>query len=209
MTFLSVLTNIFQTAFGLLVWARKSVLQGNPGDCPAKFIILGHSVPVTNKGLRIFSLFAYGSAILGALIVPCVNYLYYKLFQWIGKYQTRGYVWDIKSDSVTSPGNISVSHNKDRSIFGIFVFALSGLASWIYLVVTTETILLRNDVAMQSNTWSFGQTVAVVLVLLPIIDFLSLVKSFYLLFFFSALIFIVYSQEYQNCSNGYFLVDHP
>ena len=65
MTFLSMLTNTFQSAFGLLVWARKSVLQGNPGDCPAKYIIFGHSILVTNKGLRGFSLFGYASAIPG------------------------------------------------------------------------------------------------------------------------------------------------
>ena len=213
MTFLSVLTNTFQSAFGLLVWTRKSVLQGNPGDCPAKFIIFGHSVSVTNKGLRGFSLFAYASAILGELISPFSNYVssYYKFFQYIDKYQIRGYVWDIKSDSVTSPGDDSDSDSddEDRSFFRIFIFIFSRLGSWIYLVITTETILLRNDVAMQSNIWSFGQTVATVLVLLPIIDFLSAVKSFYLLIFFPALIFIVYSQEYQIFSNSYLLVDHP
>ena len=134
----------------------------------------------------------------------------------IGKYQTRGYVCDIKSDSVTSPGLIgddsdSDLYDEDLSFFGIFRSALFGcglsggmLGSWIYLVITTETILLRNDVAMQSNTWSFGQTVAVVLVLLPIIDyFLSTVKSFTFYFISPALIVIVYSHLYQIFSNRY------
>ena len=221
MTFLSVLTNTFQSAFALLVWTRKSVLQGNPGDCPAKYIIFGHSVSVTNNVLRGFSLFGYASAILGGFLSPLFSYVYSKFVQIIGKYQTRGYVWDIKSDSVTSPGDDSDSDSDDEdldlSFFRTLVFAFSGLGSWIYLVITTETILLRNDVAMQSNTWSFGQTVATVLVLLPIIDFLSVVKSFYQLFFFPALIFIVYSHLYQIFSNGYsqwlkcplLLVDHP
>ena len=182
MTFLSVLTNTFQSAFGLFVWARKSVLQGNPGDCPAKYIIFGHSIPVTSKVLRGFAIFGYASAILLGFYLPFSSYL-------TGKYQTRGYVWDIKSDSVSLD---DLNSDDDFKILS----ALSWSGSWIYLVITTETILLRNDVAMQSNTWSFGQTVAVVLILLPIIDFLSLVKGFYLLFFFPALIFIVYSQEY-------------
>ena len=180
MTFLSVLTNTFQSAFALLVWARKSVLQGNPGDCPAKYIFFGHSIPVTSKVLRGFALSSYASAILMGF--------YFPLIAQGGKYQTRGYVWDIKSDSVTLVGDSSDDDFK--------IGSLSWLGSWIYLVVTTETVLLRNDMAMQSNTWSFGQTVAVVLVLLPIIDFLSVVKSFYLLFFFPALIFIVYTHLY-------------
>ena len=100
MTFLSVLTNTFQSAFGLLVWARKSVLQGNPDDCPAKFLIFGHSIFVTNKVLRGFSLFAYAFAIVGGFLSPLFINIQ-DVAQAIGKYQTRRYVWDIKSDSVT------------------------------------------------------------------------------------------------------------
>ena len=200
MTILSVLTNTTLSAFGLLVWARTSVLQGNPGDCPAKFIVLGYSVSVTSKVLRGFSLLVFASGIVIGFITALFNFIYYQIVKdfHVGKYQTHGYVWDIKSDSVTSPGKL-----------GFLIPAISALSLWIYFVITTETILLRNDVAMESNTWSFGQTVAIVLVLLPIIDLLSLVKSFYLLFFFPALIFIVYSQEYQICANGYLFVDHP
>ena len=105
MTLLSVLTNTVQSAFGILVWARKSVLQGNPGDCLAKFIIFGHSVPVTNKGLRGFSLFSYAFAIVMGSLWPLLLICVYdkenkNKNRDIGKYQTRGYVWDIKSDSV-------------------------------------------------------------------------------------------------------------
>ena len=196
MTILSVLTNTTLSAFGLLVWARMSVLQGKPGDCPAKFIILGYSISVTNKALRRFFLVLFASGIVIGFITALLNFIYYEIVKQfrVGKYQTRGYVWDIKSDSVTSPGKL-----------GFIIPAISALTLWIYTVITTETILLRNDVAMQSNTWSFGQTVAIVLVLLPIIDFLSVVKSFYflLVFFFPALIFIVYSHLYQIFSNGY------
>ena len=183
MSFLSMLANAFQWAFGLLVWTRKSVLQGNPGDCPAKFIIFGHSVSVTNEVLRGFIFFAYASGIVIGLLFPllCYVYVFYvRVCIVTGKYQTRGYVCDIKSDSVTSPGPIPDPEPDAKDPFSLIIFsAVSGLGSWIYFVITTETILLRNNVAMQSNTWSFGQTVVTVLVLLPIIDFLSVVKSFY------------------------------
>lgn len=79
--------------------------------------------------------------------------------------------WDIKSNSITSL--------EYQSKFGFLnlVYPFVAVFFWIYLVVTTETILSRNHVATESNAWSFGQTVAIILIILPLMDFLSVIKK--------------------------------
>ena len=150
------------------MWSRKSNLQGNPGDCPAKFVMFGRSVSVTNKILRGFSLFWFAFGFLTSLLVM-VNQIKGTLN--LGKYQTGGYVWDIISDSIISPDS------RLKGFCGFFIF-VGGLCGWIYVIITTETILLRNDLKAQTISWSFGQTVALILLLSPFLDFLLMIKIF-------------------------------
>ena len=174
MIILNLLASAFQVSFGFLVWTRKSVLQGNPGDCPAEFIIFGRSVSVTNKSLRDFSIFyfAFGLFMVLLTLLPMLSRTANK--EMYGKYyQTRGYVWDIKSDSIMSPE----SQFNSEFAFLYFVYPFFAVGFWIYVVIATESTLSRNDVATESNAWSFGQTVAIILILLPFVDFLSVIKQ--------------------------------
>lgn len=80
--------------------------------------------------------------------------------------------WDIKSNSITS-----LEFQSKLGILNLVIYPFVAVAFWIYLVVTTETILSRNHVATESNAWSFGQTVAIILIILPLMDFLSVIKK--------------------------------
>ena len=80
---------------------------------------------------------------------------------------------DIKSDSIISPE----SQFNSEFAFLYFVYPFFAVGFWIYVVIATESTLSRNDVATESNAWSFGQTVAIILILLPIVDFLSVIKQ--------------------------------
>ena len=132
--------------YGLAVWTHVNTYGTTPGcniNSSVKFVIFGHSVTATSKGLRGFAIFSFALTIafipLNAIFMFC-----------------------------TDP---AIFHSEDgASQFFDWYWAVISLASWIYQVVTVEQIIQRNGVIKDTSQWTFGQTFALVLVLGNIFD---------------------------------------
>ncbi|CEL55674.1 hypothetical protein RSOLAG1IB_01686 [Rhizoctonia solani AG-1 IB] len=161
----SFLFTSFWCYWGLQVWHNPSTF-GIPSDkenCTAStgtvFVVFGHNVSVTNSGLRGFALSMFAISLIGALAS-----LYYSI-GWLGDYviigpkaakdkAARGYVEQLTSKR---------TKGKVMSRFG-------GLAGMIYMIVTTEQIVDRNNVRDELKDWTYSQTIALILLGQQLLD---------------------------------------
>lgn len=151
----------FCAAFGLLVWVNVDTYGTTPGcnlNSSAKFVVFGHSVGATSKGLRGFGIFAFA---LTAVVLP-LAVLRLAVLQ---------------RPAVGDGGDHNGDHEDDTgySTFLGWFWTIFLLSIWVYEVVTIEEILRRNALDYATHQWSFGQTLALTMVLSPAFDFASAV----------------------------------
>lgn len=134
-------------AYGLVVWTHVDSYATTPGcnlNSSVKFVLFGHSVGATSKGLRGFSIF-----LLAVLALDLPSLLYHLVFG--------------KRDSERVASGINEVYS------WLLTFALP--ASWVYGVITIEQIIQRNGVSNIAAQWTFGQTFALTLLIGPGIEF--------------------------------------
>ena len=159
--FAYILHLVFCIAFGLTVWVNVDTYGTTPGcnlNSSAKFVVFGHSVGATSKGLRGFGIFIFAFI---AILLPLTA---------LGlTIQQRPVVGD--------GGDHDGDHDDDTGYLKFLGWYWTILLTsvWLYEVVTIEEILRRNALAYATNQWSFGQTFALTMVLSPAFDFASAV----------------------------------
>jgi hypothetical protein len=150
---------IICVAFGLTFWTHVDTYGTTPGcnlNSSVKFVVFGHSVVATNKGLRRFgiAIFAFIAALLPFAAISL----------WVQSRYTS-------SDSASE--HSSLFRDEIRPMAWVWTFLLCMI--WVYEVVTIEQIIQRNGVAHATSQWTYGQTFALVLVLGPGFEFGSAV----------------------------------
>jgi len=138
-------------AFGLTVWRNVNTYGTTPGcniNSSVKFVLFGHSVSATSKGLRGFAIFSFAFT---AAFIP---------LNAIALFNTKS----------TYDGDSDISDDEDFRRLDWF-WTILPCSIWIYQVVTIEQIIQRNGVLKATSQWTFGQTFALVLVLGTVFDF--------------------------------------
>ncbi|PPQ81247.1 hypothetical protein CVT26_010375 [Gymnopilus dilepis] len=82
---------------------------------------------------------------------------------------------DLEANTASSELQASDSDDSPRKLRRNFYL---GLIPKAYAIITTELILSRNNVRSSTSTWTFGQTLAVLLLFSQIGDVFSLVRKF-------------------------------
>ncbi|CAE6513808.1 unnamed protein product [Rhizoctonia solani] len=158
----STLFLILYTYWGIQTWTFPAC----PSHSLTQFVIFGHSVPATNLGLRTFALVVFGCmgiVSLGAALL---------LVWWCGKVWIHG--------GGANARKVEVWMNVRRERWGInsgagksritFFFPLPIMA---YLIISTEQTVARNQRAHSLSNldqWTFGQTLAVVMLLAQFVE---------------------------------------
>ncbi|CAE6457290.1 unnamed protein product [Rhizoctonia solani] len=167
MNFSYLLFATFATYWGIQVWYNPATfgIPSNGENCTASietiFVVLGFDVQVTNSKLRSLALFCYALAAMSipvALIITILSVAYYA---------SNGL-----EDSDSTSGDLKKSYWTK-----VIVPAIIALATIIYMIVTIEQMVHRNGIQAQLSTWTFGQTLALIMLLHQIMTFLSLCKQ--------------------------------
>ncbi|KDQ50407.1 hypothetical protein JAAARDRAFT_584350 [Jaapia argillacea MUCL 33604] len=110
-----------------------------------KFVVAGKSVLVTNRSLRIFAL-TFSSVLL--------------------------FVAFLASAGLPLLSTLRVLQRRDEVdiITWRFWVMCCQLGGAIYMIVTTEQVLSRNNLQHQTHQWSFGQTLALIMLIQPLSD---------------------------------------
>lgn len=168
---------------GIWLWSDSSTFNPQQELClvPPSFVLLGHAVPITSSGLRGFSIFMYSLVLapLANVVFPmALAILFYIRFN--QRYQTSPptnmfFQKFVSLCSLQSPfGNAEL---KNYQIFPISICLFLLAAMNVLFVVDTEVTLhqnLRLQVAGESESdWTFGQTLAILLLLIPLRDVLE------------------------------------
>jgi hypothetical protein len=151
--------------FGIWLWSHPDTFGGSD-DCyatnnfqsPPSVFILGQKVSLVSKPLQHFSLLIYGF-----LLTPIINVSALAvLFLTPLLYHYR----QIHKQSATSEKHL----RRIRRLLILPLFILLIVINVVFLV-DTELALKENKVG--DNTWTFGQTLALLLLLVPVRDFLD------------------------------------
>jgi hypothetical protein len=151
-------------ALGIWVWIHPGTFGKISSSCPSGSVSLfAHDIPIESGALRVFSLLVYGVVLLPylnlilpvALIFgPYFNYLLSKTGQERWK---------------TTAGN--KARETVAAWFGrIGLSCLFCINAWF--IVDTELSIARNESRQehQDGVWTFGQTLTLILLLLPLRD---------------------------------------
>ncbi|KAG9098090.1 hypothetical protein FS749_004723 [Ceratobasidium sp. UAMH 11750] len=174
--FASLLFTSFWCYWGLQVWANVSTFSLPPyaQNCTAnentQFIVLGHSVSATSRGLRGFALFTFG---FGALAALCALWT---TVRWVIEYVFMG------SEKAKQKAQEDLARwqrlRRQRGSRVTHVNRFGGLVGLIYMIITVEQIVARNPDASQSlRDWTFGQTLALIMLAQQLLDCASYIKA--------------------------------
>ncbi|KAH7337300.1 hypothetical protein B0J17DRAFT_667038 [Rhizoctonia solani] len=154
----STLFLILYTYWGIQTWAFPSC----PSNALTQFVVFGKSISATNPGLRIFALVVF--SLVGLLTLFAVVLL----LAWAADVWLHG--GEVKAR------NARVRQNVQRERYGIDtgagksrITSLLPLSIMIYLVVSTEQLVARNNLP-NLDEWSYGQTLAVVMLLSQFVE---------------------------------------
>ncbi|CAE6489599.1 unnamed protein product [Rhizoctonia solani] len=146
------------TYWGFQTWTFPAC----PSNSLTQFVIFGKSVSATNPGLRIFALVVFG--FVGLITIFAVVLL----LAWAAQVWLHG--GEVKAR------NVRVRNNVQRERYGIDtgagksrITSLLPLLIMIYLVVSTEQLVARNKLS-NLDEWSYGQTLAVVMLLSQLVE---------------------------------------
>ncbi|KAG8771846.1 hypothetical protein FRC12_003371 [Ceratobasidium sp. 428] len=168
----------FWCYWGLQVWANvqtfglPSDLQGCTANQSTQFVYFGHSVSATSHGLQKFALFVFSVGALSAL------YALWTTSWWVKEYLVVG---SEKAKQRAQEDLARWQHlRRQRGRTVTHVNRFGGLVGLIYMVVTIEQMVDRNPDANRSlRDWTFGQTLALIMLAQQILDGVSYVKETY------------------------------
>ncbi|CUA73166.1 hypothetical protein RSOLAG22IIIB_10608 [Rhizoctonia solani] len=166
----------FTTYWGLQVWQDplNFGLPLNGENCTAShntiIVVLGMNISSTNRSLRAFALFYFGLGILSALGSLVLSLI------WLFHYSKNGLA-DLRDiDSIHS---IDSDHSRGPLILGKILAVLPSLGGIIYMMVTIEQMVQRNNVESQLSSWTYGQTLSMLMLLQQILTCFSLIRREY------------------------------
>jgi hypothetical protein len=146
-------------ALGIWVWVKVNTFGDQPECTPATFLtIFGHNIAVTSASLHKGSITLYSIVTLpflnlviiilvGAVIVALLSLAYYAIHRSFDP-------WD--------------SFDRYILVSGVLPTALLE----VIFIVDTELMILRSSTLVKpgESAWTFGQTLAMVMVAMPLID---------------------------------------
>ncbi|KAF8699199.1 hypothetical protein RHS03_07302, partial [Rhizoctonia solani] len=171
----SFLFTTFWVYWGLQVWNDPKTFGIPKGEenCTASvdtvFVVFGHNVSITNTGLRGFAMFIFAIGSISALAAlwQCIKWTFLYAIGGAEKAKRAAaeqYIDGTRSDR----SGTSVQH---MSFFG-------GAAGMIYMIVTTEQIVKRNQVvSTQDNDWSYSQTLALIMLGQQLMDCCTYIRQ--------------------------------
>ncbi|QRV75327.1 transmembrane protein [Ceratobasidium sp. AG-Ba] len=166
----------FWCYWGLQVWANVSTfgLPLGAQNCTAnedtRFVVLGHSVHATNGRLRAFAMFIFALGVVSALHALWVT------VSWVLRYKYDG-PQESKRDAAEQLARRQ-RLRQERGRGSQHVVRFGGLVGLIYLIVTTEQMVAWNpDVSQALRDWSFGQTLALIMLAQQIFDCASYIEE--------------------------------
>ncbi|CAE6427093.1 unnamed protein product [Rhizoctonia solani] len=166
----SFLFTTFWCYWGLQVWQDPSIF-GIPSDeenCTAStetiFVMFGNNLHVTNNNLRGFALSMFAIGTISAFASLCYS------TSWLAKYAICG--------AAPAKDNAALRYaRKLRLTKGQHTTRYGGLAGLIYLIITIEQMVDRNNVRGQLSDWTYGQIIALIMLLQQIMDCSSYLKE--------------------------------
>lgn len=171
-------------AVGIWTWATISTFGGPElAICNPSIIysIFGKNVAITNPSFQAFSLRLY---ILAA--IPILNWLLMLVVQVI-----FGFIITIAYVIIAAPfvifGYYFSVPARDRFVLwtkqfyfgvgGLMALTLAGIIMWdVVLIVSTEYMITRNNVASGEGNWTFSQTLALGVLGVPLWDVVSNIR---------------------------------
>ncbi|KAG6876895.1 hypothetical protein C0993_012319 [Termitomyces sp. T159_Od127] len=146
----------FMSAIGIWLWSNPAAF-GTSGKCTLSMstIILGIDIRLGSEALRIWSILVYSILLIPALnlVIPCLFFAIFFLFGGDNK------------------GRFKVERHQVS--MGLIVLAI---IEAIFLI-DTEVMLARNSSQVETGEteWTFGQTLAVLVLLVPLRDLIEAV----------------------------------
>lgn len=157
------------SALGLMLWIKGAKFGSQP-DCNNHTIhvLFGHSIPLTNKRLKILSLIIYGIAAIpmfNAIIFNIVLMFVAGILYVVVRFTALPF--DCCLGGVISE-KLDIMERRVQSSFTLVV----GILLNIVFIVDNEHMIRRSAALVQpgESDWTFGQTLALVLLALPGIE---------------------------------------
>lgn len=152
------------TGFGLWIWSDVKSFGDQPQCTPQTFVVIfGHNILVTNPGLKIAALILYSfMACAGIVGVPFFIFLKSRHCKRLLPHLHKYY------QSTIHPQNRNLTQKQKQSKWIINLVAAFGIE--ILLVSSTEVLIRRSKglVYPGESQWTFGQSLAIFLVLEPL-----------------------------------------
>ncbi|CUA75532.1 hypothetical protein RSOLAG22IIIB_05930 [Rhizoctonia solani] len=172
--FTHLLNATFTSYWGIQVWQNPSTFGIPLGgeNCTASvetiFVVFGKNVQVTNSKLRGFALFVFGWSTTAIPMLLVGTILCVVAYAYVG---LGGH------EDPADRGLAIGSQYEEARPYKRFSSAKTSLAVIIYMIVTIEQMVHRNNVQAQLSTWTFGQTLALMVLLQQIMAAISLCKQ--------------------------------
>ncbi|KDR73121.1 hypothetical protein GALMADRAFT_251684 [Galerina marginata CBS 339.88] len=152
---------------GIWVWSDVKTFGSQPDCTPRTFVLIfGYNIPVTNQGLRVVALYLYGSFALSAAIVP----VYIPFMQY--RQRRRARRAPPRPESPSDVDSYTRNRREKRNMRTWCFVLLLAAGTEILFVASTEVLITRSKGLVQSgeSQWTFGQSLAVFLVLIPLVS---------------------------------------
>ncbi|KAJ1307810.1 hypothetical protein OPQ81_001892 [Rhizoctonia solani] len=166
----SFLFTTFWCYWGIQVWQDPSTfgIPPNGENCTASaktiFVVLGRSVSVTNSVIRGFALSMFAISTITALASLCYS------TTWLAKYVICG--------SATSKDQAALRYSKKLRLTGKQRMSrYGGLGGIIYLIISIEQMVDRNNVEDQLRDWTYSQVIALIMLGQQLMDCLVYFKE--------------------------------
>ncbi|KAG8730845.1 hypothetical protein FRC11_005659 [Ceratobasidium sp. 423] len=173
----SFLFTTFWVYWGLQVWNDPrtfGIPEGREGchsSTDTVFVVFGRNVSVTNSGLRGFAMFIFAIGSISALsaLWQCITWT---LRYAVGSAKTA-------KENAAARFAKELRHRRNRSTGkGQHMTRFGGMVGLIYMIATTEQIVSHNpDVPSQLNTWTFSQTIALIMLGQQLMDCFTYFKE--------------------------------
>jgi hypothetical protein len=158
--------------FNVFVWVHAPDF-GSQRECndSVVYVLFGQSIQATNKVFRYI--------ILATLAAPPAGFIIFLLIGapcWVASccfYRRHFRDFDSQPTSMTVKDDASSISEGKRA--HEFIRVLVYIAFSIYAIVSLEQMIKRNLVSEEETEWSFGQIIALFLLLGPTVDFMNAV----------------------------------
>ncbi|KDQ17188.1 hypothetical protein BOTBODRAFT_172261 [Botryobasidium botryosum FD-172 SS1] len=157
-------------ALGLWVWSKVDEFGDQPQCTPyTLYVLFGRSFSATDKPLRIGSLVLYSITAF-----PLVNLFFFFFLGWafsaISSFVV--FLYDQVDDYLNLPPNIGTSLFNISERMQYYSMLAFSLIAQVLFIADTELMIRRSADLVQEgeSQWTFGQTLAMLLLVLPLVD---------------------------------------